>query len=222
MKNPSIYNYLDNYCERAGGGALFAEPLNLLTNLAFLIAAWYAYRRFKDAPSCNWRNGWNILLLIIILASIGIGSGLWHLIPQRWTMLADVLPILLFINLYLLSFLVQIMRCRWWWVVLCWLGYQGLVYATGVFFLPDTLGGTIMYMPTYITLIMMAVYLKVGGNPFFRLIALVLVIWTVSLVLRTLDMTLCSMIPFGTHFFWHLLNAVVLYLLLHGLIVQKR
>ncbi len=33
---------------------------------------------------------------------------------------------------------------------------------------------------------------------------------TVSLVLRSLDAPLCAANPLGTHFLWHLLNAVML------------
>jgi hypothetical protein len=29
--------------------------------------------------------------------------------------------------------------------------------------------------------------------------------------LRTIDMAACARFPLGTHFFWHLLNGVVLY-----------
>jgi hypothetical protein len=34
------------------------------------------------------------------------------------------------------------------------------------------------------------------------------------LVFRTIDRAVCSSVPIGTHFIWHLLNAVVLYVLL--------
>jgi len=39
-------------------------------------------------------------------------------------------------------------------------------------------------------------------------------IFAVSLSFRTVDRMLCGAFPLGTHFVWHLLNAVVLYLLL--------
>ena len=44
-------------------------------------------------------------------------------------------------------------------------------------------------------------------------LALAAVIFPLSLAARTLDRTLCSIFPIGTHFVWHLLNALVLYLL---------
>jgi hypothetical protein len=36
------------------------------------------------------------------------------------------------------------------------------------------------------------------------------VVFAVSLTARTVDRPLCTDIPIGTHFVWHILNAVVL------------
>jgi hypothetical protein len=37
-------------------------------------------------------------------------------------------------------------------------------------------------------------------------------IFSLSLVLRTVDAAICPAFPLGTHFIWHLLNGLVLYL----------
>jgi hypothetical protein len=42
-------------------------------------------------------------------------------------------------------------------------------------------------------------------------------VFCLSLTLRTLDLPLCGRVPVGTHFWWHLLNAVTLGLLLFAL-----
>jgi len=47
-------------------------------------------------------------------------------------------------------------------------------------------------------------------------------LFALSVMLRTLDRSLCGGFPLGTHFLWHLLNAVLLYLLLTGLIRYGR
>ena len=39
-------------------------------------------------------------------------------------------------------------------------------------------------------------------------------IFLVSLTFRTVDVASCARLPLGTHFLWHVLNAVVLYRLL--------
>ena len=42
--------------------------------------------------------------------------------------------------------------------------------------------------------------------------------FTVSLSLRTLDSELCTAWPLGTHFGWHVLNGLTLYLVMIALI----
>jgi hypothetical protein len=38
----------------------------------------------------------------------------------------------------------------------------------------------------------------------------------VSLVFRSIDMAVCDAMPLGTHFLWHSLNGLALYLLLRA------
>jgi hypothetical protein len=38
----------------------------------------------------------------------------------------------------------------------------------------------------------------------------------VSLFFRSIDNAICESVPLGTHFLWHLLNGLVLYLLLRA------
>jgi hypothetical protein len=46
--------------------------------------------------------------------------------------------------------------------------------------------------------------------------------FTLSLTLRTIDIDLCRAWPLGTHFAWHLLNGLVLYLVTMALITVHR
>jgi hypothetical protein len=39
-------------------------------------------------------------------------------------------------------------------------------------------------------------------------------VFVVSIVFRSIDNAVCPVLPLGTHFLWHCLNAYVLYLLL--------
>ena len=48
------------------------------------------------------------------------------------------------------------------------------------------------------------------------------IIWTFSLTFRTIDMQVCDYThQLGTHFMWHILNAVVLYRLVELIILNK-
>jgi hypothetical protein len=68
------FEAVDGYCKRVDATFL-PEPINMVTHAAFLIAA--------------------------IWALIGIGSFLFHTFAQTWAGLADVLPILMFILIYM-------------------------------------------------------------------------------------------------------------------------
>ncbi|NBC47444.1 MAG: hypothetical protein GVY22_05525 [Gammaproteobacteria bacterium] len=117
---------LDTYCERAGAAGLLAEPINLITNAAFVIAAVFAAPRLAAAPQFGLRNSWDLGLLNLLLGAIGIGSALWHSFATGWAVLADVIPITLFINLYLISFGWRVLRLRPLALAGLWLSYQML------------------------------------------------------------------------------------------------
>lgn len=83
---------IDAYCERMGPG-YWAEPVNALTNLAFvLVAAWM----WPRVAGLFWGR-----ILCAVLAVIGVGSWLFHTHAQAWAGVADVVPIAVFVLLYI-------------------------------------------------------------------------------------------------------------------------
>ncbi|MEA3640588.1 MAG: ceramidase domain-containing protein [Lamprobacter sp.] len=213
---------LATYCERAGTAGLLAEPINLITNTAFVIAAVFAARRLVAKPDLGLRNSWDLGLLILLLGAIGIGSALWHSFATVWAVLADVIPITLFINLYLLSFGWRVLRLRPLALAGLWLGYQvlsvGLVALTG----PELLNGSVGYLPALAFLVGFWWVLRRRADPLAPTLLAACLLFIGSLTFRTLDMALCGLMPLGLHFLWHLLNALLLYLLLRGLIGAHR
>jgi hypothetical protein len=208
---------LDVYCERAGADGLWAEPLNAMTNLAFVVAAVLVALRLQRSPALGWRNGWDLWALTLVLAAIGIGSGLWHTLATPWGLLADVLPITLFINGYLLAFGWRALGLRWVGLPLLWLGYQaanvGLLSAVSA----NVLNGSVAYFPVLAFLVGFALWLRARDGAMARTMAAAAGLFALSLTFRTLDAALCPLLPMGTHFLWHLLNAALLFLLLDGL-----
>src|SRR5215211_4158763 len=83
---------MDAYCERTAPG-LLNEPLNAITNFSFLIAAWAAWLLARRSG----RLSAGIQVLIWLAASVGIGSILWHTLPNGWTLVLDIIPILVFL-----------------------------------------------------------------------------------------------------------------------------
>jgi hypothetical protein len=209
----STVDFLDQYCERSGPG-LWAEPLNAVTNLAFLAAGVMALRLWQAQPRIKWRNTWDLLLLIALLFAMGVGSALWHTFATRWAELADTLPIALFINVFLLVFLIRLARVRWLGALVCFALFQLLNRAVGATFPADFLNGSIFYAPAWATLLLMTGVLAVRKHPGTRGFAWATGLFTLSLVFRSIDQAVCGTLPIGTHFLWHVCNAVVLYLLL--------
>ncbi len=212
--------YLDAYCERAGDAGLFAEPLNAVTNLFFILAAFYCIKALPPLKRAPLREVGDLWLLALTLAAIGVGSGLWHTYATHATVLADVIPITLFINVYLLSAMRRILGLSWLRTGFCFAAYWILTLWAQNALDPDTLNGTVMYGPTYITLILLSIAVKIKDNTLGEEFFFALGVFTLSLIFRTVDTWLCPILPIGTHFLWHTLNAFVLYRLLRALAAQ--
>lgn len=202
---------IDLYCERTAPGA-WNEPLNLLSNLAFAIAGAMAWRLWRRRPDLGWRNGADLLVLVGLLFAIGAGSAWWHAAPTRHSLLADVLPILLFIHLYLLVFLRRVARLHWCVTLTVFALFVAANVATRRVFPPDLLNGSIFYAPAWLALVALTILLAARRHPEARRFEAAAALFTVSLLLRTTDAAACEALPVGTHFLWHLLNGAVLYL----------
>lgn len=209
-------DYLDSYCERAGNADIWAEPLNAVTNLAFLIAALMMVQRLKGI---SFKAAPDVYFLCFTLGCIGVGSGLWHTYATPLTVILDVIPITIFINVYLGAFLWRGFGLTWWQVALALAGLQGLNARAGMAFIPSTLHGTIMYLPTYATLCLITLLAYKRRDWFSTELLFIVVLWTCSLIFRTIDVPFCQRTVIGTHYLWHLANAVVLYKLLSILLM---
>jgi hypothetical protein len=193
---------VDDYCERLGPG-IWAEPLNLASNLAFLAAALVMARRCRGMPAGRVLSG--------LLFVIGLGSGLFHSLATVWAGLADVLPILAFVLAYLYlanrNFL-GLPRGGALAVTALFLPYA---WATvPLFRLLPGIGSSAGYAPLPVLILGYAGLLLRRARATALGLALGAALLIVSLTLRSLDLPLCPRWPWGTHVFWHLLNAVML------------
>jgi len=195
---------VDSYCERLDPG-YWAEPVNALTNLAFLVAAFVMWRRLRGQrlPLAN--------AMAAVLAVIGIGSWLFHTHATAWAGLADVLPILGFILLYLYA------ANRHFWGLNRWpaLGLTALFFpyaaaTVPLFSMIPGLGSSAGYAPVPLLILVYAALLRRRAPDTARGLAAGAGILIVSLTFRTLDGPLCGLWPSGTHFLWHILNATML------------
>jgi hypothetical protein len=217
MPDEPLPDFIDQYCERIAPG-LWNEPFNLISNLAFVAAGILVWRLLNQQRSQLVGPIWDITLLTVLLFAIGIGSALWHLFANRWSLLADTIPILLFINIYLLSCLFRVFSLP----AVLGLGFFILYHIVNFSIqsaLPgDFLNGSIFYLPTWGFLLAITVAASKRQNAGYHYYLGGFIIFTISLLFRTVDQSICSAVPVGTHFIWHLLNAVALYLLMRGLL----
>jgi hypothetical protein len=192
---------VDNYCERLGPD-FWAEPLNAVTNLAFIIAALLLLRSGPRSGADTFLSLW--------IGVIGIGSFLFHTFATRWAAAADSVPILIFILVYF------------------YLAMRHYVLLAGWV----SLATTIAYVPASILLAWILAPLAGSSSGYMGALFAVLAvgiamlrrdrataygllstgaIFAVSIGFRMVDEPLCGLWSVGTHFVWHILNAVVLY-----------
>ena len=195
---------VDGYCERVDA-SFWSEPVNAATNAAFLLAALVMARRLRGAnlPLAN--------LLVGILAAIGIGSFLFHTFAQPWAGLADTLPILLFILAYVFTASRDFLGWSPRMSALATAGFIPYAAATvPLFSLIPGLGSSAGYAPVPVLIAGYAFAMRNRAPATARGLAIGAGLLVLSLTFRTLDEPLCGAVPLGTHFLWHILNAVML------------
>lgn len=197
---------IDLYCERLGPG-FWAEPVNALTNLAFFVSAWSIWTLTRKLGLLNPST----ILLISLTAVIGIGSGVFHTFATGWARVLDVVPILVFQLTYLWLYLRDIVIMRSTYAIAL-----VMLYVTAALFgrqFPQVLNGSLTYMPALLLLIMIGIY-HLKHQSLERILVLAAAgVFLASLFFRSIDNRICDTFPIGTHFLWHLLNSLILYLL---------
>jgi hypothetical protein len=211
---------VDGYCERLGPG-FWAEPINALTNLAFLIAALgtgllLARRKRPDRAAG---------LLIGLTVVIGIGSFLFHTFAVVWASLADVIPIAVFILTYFYVAMQRFLGLPVLGAALLTAAYEA---ASMVFprlwraIVPagaDPVGSSVGYLPALLAIIAVGGLALARDPASGRRLLAAGAVFAISLALRSIDLQICAAVPLGSHFLWHILNGLVLFLLMRAAIL---
>jgi hypothetical protein len=204
---------MDVYCERVGMG-VFAEPLNAVSNVSFLLAAlaaWVLATR-TDALSAG------VSMLIALAASVGIGSILWHTVPTMFTLILDIVPILIFIMWFIWLYARDVIGMR-----PLFAGAAAAAFLLATFLvipLSGVLHGALVYTPgLVVTLVFGVFHARERSAARFTLLAAAGV-YLAALFFRTIDNEVCPVLPIGTHFLWHLLIGLVTYLAMRSLMLS--
>jgi hypothetical protein len=187
------------YCERTDF-SYWAEPVNAVTNAAFVIAAALVWQRTQGLALAR--------AMALVLAAIGVGSFLWHTHATRWAGLADVGPIVVFILLYLFAATRDYLGLRP--VVAGLVTAAFFPYAAGFAWVFGGVlpGGNALYASVAVLIAGYGLWLWRSPTGQGLLIGAGLL--AVSLGFRMADDPVCAAFPIGTHFMWHVLNGIML------------
>lgn len=228
---------LGAYCERGADSSFWAEPLNAVSNAGFVAVAVIILLRVRRNVRHDARRERAVVeSLALLTLLIGVGSFLFHTLATRWARMADVLPILVFMVVYLAVALRLFLKIGRAWTLALTAGFLMATLAATQLLCPATalsgasgaraacLNGTIGYVPALFALFIVGV--SVGrGHPAARRLLAATGLFLISMTLRWADLELCALTSFmgrarGTHALWHLLNAATLYMLLAAVLAM--
>lgn len=217
---------IDLYCERTAA-AIWGEPINAASNLAFIAAAgwavWSMPRLKVTSPL--------LVTCTALCFLVGIGSFLFHTFANAWSEQADVIPIWTFVALYIVTAVsifgqVDLGRPASYAVIAAAFGLSALWIAVGgvttdvagLGASADPFNGSQQYLPALAGLLAFVFFAHRRRVTERRLIDAAALVFALSLAARSVDLRLCALVPFGTHFLWHILNATMMGLLLQAAI----
>lgn len=215
--------FIDLYCERTAFG-FWDEPINALSNIAFLVVSLFAARIALKRSSPDIME----LTVIFLAGLIGVGSFLFHTFATPVTELADILTIWTFVAAFVLLIIYRasgealLKTVRITVVsavitgVLFWFTAEDLMTdqpnTTGVF------NGSMQYAPALFALVLFAALTIIRRHPARYTISAAALAFFVALFFRTIDLEVCNTVAIGTHFLWHILNGLMVGLLLFTLL----
>ena len=207
------FNSVDIYCERLEA-SFWAEPINAISNLSFIVAGFFLW---------HLRSSHSKLMATLVIL-IGLGSFSFHTFANRLTGLLDVLAIALYLVAF--AFLIPKQWSRN--SILIQLGSVVLLILSIVLAqlfishlkpaLPWLPPG--MYLGAWLALIVFALVTQYSNPSAARFLWMAVIVFPASLLSRQIDMPLCDSIG-GSHWLWHLLNGLTLYLSSYGLCLKR-
>lgn len=204
---------IDLYCERTAPG-LWSEPVNALSNLAFLLVAALLWGEAGNRAASGVRS------LIGLIAAVGLGSLSFHTLATRGTAVLDIAFIGLFVLAYFQRFQLRVLGRR---AGAAWRNTLLFMLLAGLFVLATRalpglpLNGSEIYLPPFALLLHCA--WRSRGTPASGWLAGASGLFILSLTCRAIDQLVCPAWPLGTHAGWHLINAAVLYACMRGLLL---
>jgi len=195
-------------CERQGSLSITAEPVNIITNLAFFISAYLLYKYLFN----NKLHLTRFVIFPIILTFVGIGSTLMHIFNTPLTLFLDLLPIFILSVLFVYTF-VSYLSLK---PIALWLisaGFAIFALVITILYPYDLLTLPVQHsLAISVQLLLLIITATRFSKKVTKRLAVILVISTLAILLNNLDTSICPAFPIGTHFTWHLTMALVAFL----------
>ncbi len=218
---PDFSPYIDLYCERTAAGVM-NEPLNAISNASFVLAAWWNWRLHRAQESLV-----GFSTLCVLASLIGIGSFAFHTVPNTATQWLDVGAIWGFVVTLVVLLVHLATGFRWRYTgffIIIGVGALILLYeVTGDALTAnpsnantDAFNGSLQYLPAFLALLVFSGLVSFYQHPAARNLWWAAALFSIALLFRTVDRSVCSTVPVGTHFLWHLLMGVTVGVLLRG------
>lgn len=193
----------NNYCERLSD-VIWAEPINALSNGAFLVSAFAVHSLLK-----KHKLGGYYAILPFQLGIVTLGSLLWHTVRNPFSQILDGGLLYIFIATLVL-FLLKLLSGRW--VFACMGVVSIVVLQVAIFlFLPALRDTPIRHVVALLIFGVIAVWTVKKMRRVSPNMVIALSCYVMAIVAKAFDLPLCSFIPIGTHFLWHVFGAVAGY-----------
>lgn len=178
-----------------------AEPVNLLSNITFLLAAVVA-AQFSESRMDQ--------VLIYQVLCIAIFSSIAHLFVTRFTAIIDEISICVFVLTYMQVFLFHMMALDLWIGLAFDIVFIAIAYLC-LFTYRDAFNGAVDFIPVLLALWIGGFWIGYEHDSWTIIVSAFLA--TVGIVARIADFEVS--IPVGTHFLWHIFTGwLILNLLL--------
>ena len=230
------------YCERGTSAESLAEPVNALATFSYLLAGFAGLWMYKKLGAAQRSS--DHLLLIALIFIVGLGALAFHLFATQWSEIAHLVPLLLFVMVYLAFALNRFLKVP--------PGVTGL--ASGIFVIAtiacltmtclfldavlqpawsivgnvsgaktigatSCLNGSFAYFPALVVLALLTWILHKRRHKAAKSLLFATILLLVALIFHTLDHLVCSLTlvgghKVGVHFVWHLLGGAIVFTLL--------
>ena len=209
------YQPINIYCERQIIG-FWAEPVNALTNLAFIFSGLFmAFKTQTDKFS---------FFLSIQIILIGIASFIFHTFANPIGGLLDTASIFFFGTTYVYCANRRFLHLNWLTSIFIamLLAPFSLIISFFTILLVGELNGSAWYSSFLILFLTYSFILRNRMLDVSRAFFYCACFFAVSIFFRSIDEAVCNSFSLGTHFMWHILNGFLLGVLVWVMYLSRK